>query len=116
MVEQHPGFRRDGARRGHEMASRGYSNRSIHQMTPAEFREDLARTREALERAGGRRFIGYRAATPWRLQTDRWALEILAEEGYDYDTSVVPLSRMPRPEPAECSAQELKFGARAIWE
>ncbi|HZS06624.1 MAG TPA: glycosyltransferase [Blastocatellia bacterium] len=116
IADQNPEIVREVARRGHEIASRGYYNRSIHQMTPAEFREDLARTREALERAGGGRVIGYRAATPWRLHKDRWALEILAEEGYDYDTSVVPLSRMPRPEPAECSAQELKFGDRAIWE
>ncbi len=116
IADQNPEIVREIARRGHEIASRGYYNRSIHQMTPAEFRDDLARTRDALERAGGRRVIGYRAATPWRLDQDCWALEILADEGYAYDTSVMTLGRVPQPQPGECQAHELKFEDKAIWE
>ncbi len=116
IADQNPEIVREIARRGHEIASRGYYNRNIHQMTPTEFRDDLSRTREALERAGGRRVIGYRAATPWRLDQDRWALEILAEEGYSYDTSVMTLGRVPKPEPGECQAHELKFNDKVIWE
>src|SRR4029450_6571879 len=50
------------ARRGHEVASKGYYHRSMRAMTPGEFREDLARAREALRRASGQRVLGYRAA------------------------------------------------------
>ncbi|HWQ32492.1 MAG TPA: glycosyltransferase [Blastocatellia bacterium] len=120
IADQHPELVREVARRGHEIASRGYYNRNIHHMTPAEFRDDLARTREALERASGRRIVGHRASSPWRLHTDRWALEILAEEGYAYDTSVMLLGRVLHPEPGEALAHELKFDCRGtertIWE
>jgi polysaccharide deacetylase family protein (PEP-CTERM system associated) len=120
IADQYPEIVREVARRGHEIASRGYYNRDIHHMTPAEFRDDLARTREAIERATGRQVIGHRAASPWRLHTDRWALEILAEEGYAYDTSVMLLGRAPQPEPGEIFAQALRLGSpeapRSIWE
>ncbi len=120
IAEQNPELVREVARRGHEIASRGYYNRNIHQLTPAEFRDDLARTRDVLERATGRRIIGHRAASPWRLHTDRWALEVLATEGYAYDTSVMLLGRETNPAPGEALACELTFGSpdgeRSIWE
>ncbi|MBV9958274.1 MAG: polysaccharide deacetylase family protein, partial [Acidobacteria bacterium] len=62
IADQNPELVREVARRGHEIASRGYYHRTIRQMTPTEFREDLQRARVALERASGTRVIGYRAA------------------------------------------------------
>lgn len=110
VAEQCPDLVKEVARRGHEIASRGYYNRSIHQMSPEEFREDLARTRETLERAADRRVLGYRAAHPWNQSADRWALQILAEEGYEYDTSIIPRNDEER------FAHQLDFDGRKIQE
>lgn len=114
--EQNPDLLREVARRGHEIASRGYYNRDIHHMTPDEFRDDLKRTRDVLESATGQPVSGHRAASPWRLHTDRWALEILAASGYAYDTSVMLRGRVPHPMPGESLACELQFQHNSIWE
>ena len=76
--------------RGHEVASKGYLHRTIQEMTPAEFREDVQRSREAIERATGTRVVGYRVARGQFGREDLWALDILADEGFAYDSSFYP--------------------------
>ena len=56
--------------RGHEVASKGYYHRNVRQLTPGEFRDDLARSREAIERAAGQRVRGYRVADQWFRPTE----------------------------------------------
>ena len=74
--------------RGHEVASKGYIHRSLHSVSRELFREDAIRAREALERATGRPVMGYRLAQGWLRPSDDWVLEVLAECGYQYDSSV----------------------------
>lgn len=74
--------------RGHEVASKGYHHGDFRRLTPEAFRDDALRAREALERATGRRVLGYRLAQHWLRPSDHWALETLAECGYEYDSSV----------------------------
>ncbi len=62
IAEQNPGLVHEIASRGHEIASRGYYHRSLKNLTPDEFREDLRRTNHALELASGQKVIGYRSA------------------------------------------------------
>ena len=81
IADQYPELVRMVAERGHEIASQGYYHRSVRQMEPSEFRDDLARAREALERAGDTRVLGYRVAHRWFAPCDLWALQVLAEEG-----------------------------------
>jgi polysaccharide deacetylase family protein (PEP-CTERM system associated) len=106
---------REIARRGHEVASSGYWHRTIQQMTPEEFREDLKRSREALERATGSRVFGHRVPHFLRPQ-DLWALDIVAEEGYAYDSSVRPLLRHFAAEPWRHTIHRLPVGSRGLWE
>src|SRR5262245_7079502 len=73
IADQYPELVHLVAERGHEIASKGYYHRSIRGMTPTEFREDLARSREALERASRTRVFGYRVADGWLQPTDLWA-------------------------------------------
>ena len=87
------------AQRGHEVASKGYFHRSIQEMTPGEFREDLQRSREAIERATGSKVFGYRVARGHFGLADLWALDILAEEGFAYDSSFFPRLRSIAAEP-----------------
>ena len=93
IAEVAPELVREIADRGHEVASRGYDHRSSTRLTPAEFRDDLQRAREAIEHASGRPVLGHRAARLWYRKSDLWALDVLAAEGYQYDSSLAPLFR-----------------------
>jgi polysaccharide deacetylase family protein (PEP-CTERM system associated) len=114
--DQYPELVRMVAERGHEIASQGYYHKSVRQMEPAEFRDDLARAREALERAAGTRVLGHRVARRWFAPRDLWALEVLAKEGYAYDASVGPLFRRFASEPWRRFQHRLRFGERELWE
>ena len=77
---------------GHEIASHGWSHRLVNQLSPAEFRDEIERTGDLLERQCGVRPVGFRAPQ-WSLSRSAtpWAFEILAQCGYLYDSSLNPL-------------------------
>jgi len=93
VADQMPEVIRSIADRGHEVASKGYYHRTIQEMTPGEFREDLLRAREALERASGQRVVGHRMARGRLGPSDLWALDVLADLGFAYDSSFYPRGR-----------------------
>lgn len=76
---------------GHEVASHGWSHRLIYQLTPDQFRDELSRTENVIQKLSGHRPVGFRAPQ-WSV-SDRspWVHEILAERGYRYDSSLSPL-------------------------
>jgi len=77
--------------RGHELACHSYWHRKIYTLTPSEFREDTRLARFAIEDAASVAVHGYRAPT-WSVTRDSlWALDILAEEGFTYDSSIFPV-------------------------
>jgi len=116
VADEDPGIIKEVVRRGHEIASRGYYHRRIRGMTPVEFREDLSRSKDALEAAGGKEILGYRAAHRWYNRTDLWALDILAEEGYAYDSSIFPFGRSFHDEPWRRFAHQHVYEGKKIWE
>jgi len=91
VAEREPGLLRDIAARGHEIACHGHGHELVYELGPKRFREDLRRACDAIEAAVGVRPRGYRA--PSYSITDRslWALDILAEEGFEYDSSIFPI-------------------------
>lgn len=91
IADERPDLIQEVVGRGHEVASKGYAHRSIRQFDREEFRADLLRSREALEKASGTPIHGYRIAYGWFSPEDLWALDVLIEEGVRYDTSVRPL-------------------------
>jgi polysaccharide deacetylase family protein (PEP-CTERM system associated) len=93
VADAAPELVREVVARGHEVASKGYHHRALRGVSKESFREDAVRAREALERATGRRVLGYRLAQRWLRPADHWALEVLAESGYEYDSSVRLLFR-----------------------
>jgi len=90
IAERQPELVAEIARQGHEIANYGYAHRDVQQMTREEFRDDARRSRDLLEIASGRRVIGFRIPQGLRSDDDLWVLDVLAEEGYVYDSSVVP--------------------------
>jgi polysaccharide deacetylase family protein (PEP-CTERM system associated) len=88
VADAAPELVREVAARGHEVASKGYYHRDVRALGREKFRDDAVRAREALEWATGRRVLGYRLAQQWLRPSDLWALEVLAESGYVYDSSV----------------------------
>jgi polysaccharide deacetylase family protein (PEP-CTERM system associated) len=90
VAERQPELVAEIARQGHEIANYGYAHRDVRQMTRGEFRDDARRSRDLLEIASGRRVIGFRIPQGLRSDEDLWVLDALAEEGYVYDSSVVP--------------------------
>jgi polysaccharide deacetylase family protein (PEP-CTERM system associated) len=99
VADAAPELIREVVARGHDIASKGYFHRSIREFSRDEFRDDTVRAREALERASGRQIDGYRVAQRWLRPEDLWALDVLAEEGYKFDSSIRPLFRQYVHEP-----------------
>lgn len=117
VAERRPELVREVARRGHEVASRGlYRRRRDRPMTRAEFRDDLRRSRAALGAACGVAPAGFRAPHAWTSLSDLWALDVLAEEGYEYDTSFLPAAGVVRREPWRRFAHRHEAGDRQVWE
>lgn len=87
VADKMPDVVREVARRGHEVASKGYYHRSLEQMSRAEFEADALQSRIAIERAIGKEVLGYRIARGWFAEKDMWALEALERAGYRYDSS-----------------------------
>jgi polysaccharide deacetylase family protein (PEP-CTERM system associated) len=79
------------AARGHEVASHGYGHEMLTGLDPERFRRDLRHARAALEDAAQRRVEGYRAPTWSVMPATEWALDVLVEEGYRYDSSIFPV-------------------------
>jgi polysaccharide deacetylase family protein (PEP-CTERM system associated) len=91
VAERVPGLVRRIASCGHEVASHGYAHELVYGNTPEAFRADLRRAKRAIEAAAGVPVIGYRAPSYSVTARSLWALDILIEEGYEYDASIFPI-------------------------
>jgi len=76
---------------GHELASHGYAHRLIYDQTRQAFRDDVRRAKRLIEDASGRAVVGYRAPSYSVTPRSLWALDVLLEEGYRYDSSIFPI-------------------------
>jgi polysaccharide deacetylase family protein (PEP-CTERM system associated) len=79
------------SRAGHEVGSHGWDHRRILTMDPETFRQDVRKCKDALEQVTGLPVSGYRAPTFSVVRQTIWALEVLAEVGYLYDSSIYPV-------------------------
>jgi polysaccharide deacetylase family protein (PEP-CTERM system associated) len=91
VAEKFPDLVKETARRGHELGCHSYWHRLIYSLEPEEFRSDTRRARDVIEQAGGARVLGYRAPSWSITRQSLWALDILAEEGFTYDSSIYPI-------------------------
>jgi polysaccharide deacetylase family protein (PEP-CTERM system associated) len=91
VAERNPGLVREISQAGHELACHSYAHRPVSSVGPEEFRDDLRRARDLIEDAAGVHIVGYRAPTFSVVRRSVWAMEILAEEGFLYDSSIFPI-------------------------
>lgn len=91
VAERSPSLVKRIAAAGHEVASHGYSHQLIYNQTPDVFREETIRSKAILEDILGEPVTGYRAASYSITNQSRWALDILAEQGFTWDSSIFPV-------------------------
>jgi len=91
VARNDPGLVREIAGRGHEVASHGMDHRMLTELTPAEFREQARESRALLEDLAQAPVLGFRAPSYSVGEGTLWAIDVLAETGYVYDSSVYPI-------------------------
>lgn len=76
---------------GHEVACHGFSHKMILKQTQSEFRDETLKAKGLLEDIINTPVKGYRAATYSITAENLWALEVLADTGFEYDSSIFPI-------------------------
>jgi polysaccharide deacetylase family protein (PEP-CTERM system associated) len=107
VAERWPQLVRDIRAEGHELGTHGQDHRRVTTLSPREFREDVRRSKRTIEDAAGVEVIGYRAPNYSIVRETMWAMDVLSEEGFRYDSSIFPIHhdrygipdfpRFPRP-------------------
>ena len=107
VAERWPQLVRDIRDAGHELGTHGQDHRRVTTLTRQEFRADVRRSKQTIEDAAGVEVIGYRAPSYSIVRETLWAVDVLAEEGFRYDSSIFPIRhdrygipdfpRFPRP-------------------
>lgn len=91
VAQRFPSLVREVHQRGHELACHSFWHRRVNSLTPEEFRHDTRQAIQAIQDAAGLSVEGYRAPS-WSITKDAlWALDILSEEGFSYDSSIYPI-------------------------
>ncbi len=91
IAERYPDLVLDIDRQGHEIGCHSYWHQKIYDLTPEQFREDTRNAKETLEQIIGKPVQGYRAPSYSITKKSLWALDILAELGFSYDSSIFPV-------------------------
>ncbi len=87
----HPKLVRGIAEAGHEIGSHSWEHLRVHRLNPTSFGEDLKRSIDALQQASGKPVVGFRAPTFSVMKETAWAVDVLAESGLRYDSSIFPV-------------------------
>lgn len=99
-AQRHPDLVRRIAAAGHEIGSHGFDHELVYRQDAEAFRSDIRRARQLLQDLSGQEVIGYRAPSYTIMARTLWALGIIADEGFRYDSSIFPIARrrygMPR--------------------
>lgn len=91
VARRSPGLVKDIHASGHEIASHGWSHKLVYQQTESEFRQETLNSKALLEDIIGAPVLGYRASTYSITNRSLWALDVLCELGFKYDSSIFPI-------------------------
>src|SRR5437868_1994302 len=93
VAERHPDLVREIAHAGHEIASHSWDHARVTDQSPLMFRDSVRRAKYVLEDLAGAPVLGFRAPSFSIVPGREWALDVLIEEGYRYDSSLFPVRR-----------------------
>jgi polysaccharide deacetylase family protein (PEP-CTERM system associated) len=91
VAARFPSLVKQIAELGHEVASHGFNHELVYSLTVSQFRDDVRRAKQTIEDASGQAVRGYRAPSFSVVDRSLWALDVLIEEGYQYDASIFPI-------------------------
>ena len=91
IAEKHPELVKEINERGHEVGCHSYKHQRITTLSRDSFRKDTKKSKDILENIIGRKVLGYRAPSYTITKNTLWALDILAELGFQYDSSIFPI-------------------------
>jgi len=91
VAERYPSLISKISNAGHEIASHGYSHQLVYKQSPAVFKEETRKSKEILEDIVQKNVVGYRAASYSITRQSLWALDILGELGFTWDSSIFPV-------------------------
>ena len=91
VAQRHAAMVRRMAGAGHEIASHGMNHDRLHHLDRDLFRNDLMTSKRVLEDQVGEPVVGYRAPTFSVTTQTAWAIDVLAECGFEYDASIFPV-------------------------
>lgn len=91
LAERHPELVTRCKQQGHEIACHGYAHLLPWKVGPRAFKADVSRGKKILEDITGEQVVGFRTAGFGISNKTRWALEAIAEAGYMYDSSIIPV-------------------------
>jgi polysaccharide deacetylase family protein (PEP-CTERM system associated) len=91
VAERYPALVRRIVEGGHELASHGYGHQRASDLSQDEFRADVQRAKKVLEDIGGVAVRGYRAPSFSIGHGNLWALDVLADTGHAYSSSIYPI-------------------------
>jgi polysaccharide deacetylase family protein (PEP-CTERM system associated) len=91
VAERFPDLVREIDALGHEICSHGYRHRLIYNLSPAQFKDYLERSKKVLEDLVGKPVCGYRATSFSIVKKTLWALDLIKEAGFIYDSSIFPI-------------------------
>lgn len=115
IAKEHPELIKEIFKSGHEIATHGYAHRRVYTMNPDTFRKDLKKSVEIISEITGCRVKGFRAPE-WSIREDSlWALDILLQEGFTYDSSMAPLPIIGNPKYPKTPWKH-KLSGGDIWE
>jgi polysaccharide deacetylase family protein (PEP-CTERM system associated) len=91
VADRCPTLVREISRAGHEVGCHGYLHKAIYLGSRGQFSDDIRRAKSVLEDVLGRAVKSYRAPSYSVTLETLWALDIIAEEGFEYDSSIFPI-------------------------
>jgi polysaccharide deacetylase family protein (PEP-CTERM system associated) len=91
VAEAFPDLIKQIAAEKHEIAVHGFYHRQIFKLSRDEFKKEVGDAKKLLEDLSGQQVIGHRAPAFSINKDTQWALEVLAEKGFVYDSSISPM-------------------------
>jgi len=90
IAAEYPSLVKQIASGGHELGVHGYNHDQIFRLTPEKAREDIHRARDLVEQVSGQPVYGFRAPAFSVSEQTSWVLDIIADLGFRYDSSIIP--------------------------